>query len=63
MTIEILRKPRVLELIGMKGTWLDEAVKRGDFPAPVRLGARAVGWRRADVDTWMESLEKKVALI
>jgi prophage regulatory protein len=47
----------------MGGTWLDEAVKRGDFPAPVKLGARAVGWRRADVDTWMESLEKKVALI
>ena len=63
MTIEILRKPRVLELIGMGSTWLDEAVKRGDFPAPVKLGARAVGWRRADVDTWMESLEKKVALI
>jgi prophage regulatory protein len=55
MTIEILRKPRVLELIGMKGTWLHEAVKRGDFPAPVKLGARAVGWRRADVDAWLES--------
>lgn len=55
MTIEILRKPSVLALIGMKGTWLDMAVKRGDFPAPVKLGARAVGWRRADVDAWLES--------
>jgi len=60
MTLEILRKPRVLACIGMGGTWLDEAVKRGDFPAPVKLGARAVGWRRADVDTWMESLERRL---
>ena len=50
MTVEILRKPRVLACIGMGNTWLHEAVKRGDFPAPVKLGARAVGWRRADVE-------------
>lgn len=58
MTDEIWRKPRVLEAIGMKNTWLHEAVKSGDFPAPIRLGARAVGWRRSDVEAWLASREK-----
>jgi len=58
MSVEILRKPAVLALVGMKNTWLHEAVKRGDFPAPVKLGARAIGWRRADVEAWLDSREK-----
>lgn len=61
MTIEILRKRRVLSLIGMGNTWLFEAVKRGDFPAPVMLGARAVGWRRGDVEAWLASRQPKAA--
>jgi prophage regulatory protein len=61
MTHEIWRKPRVLTAIGMGPTWLHEAVKRGDFPAPVKLGARAVGWRRSDVQVWLEARETKAA--
>lgn len=58
MTEEILRKPAVLALVGMKSTWLHEAVKAGEFPAPIRLGARAVGWRRSEVESWLASREK-----
>jgi prophage regulatory protein len=58
MSVEILRKPAVLALVGMKNTWLHESVKSGDFPAPIRLGVRAVGWRRADVEAWLASREK-----
>ena len=61
MSVEILRKPAVLALVGMKNTWLHVSVKAGRFPAPVALGARAVGWRRADVEAWMASLETKAA--
>ncbi len=61
MTIEILRKPRVLAAIGMGNTWLHEAVKRGYFPAPVKLGVRAVGWRRSDVEGWLASRQTKAA--
>jgi prophage regulatory protein len=25
------------------------------FPSPVRLGPRAVAWRRADLDKWSEA--------
>ena len=58
MVEEILRKRRVLAVIGMGNTWLNEAVKRKEFPAPVRLGARAVGWKRSDVEAWVASRQK-----
>ncbi|MDG1377750.1 MAG: AlpA family phage regulatory protein [Yoonia sp.] len=60
MTNEILRKPRVLALIGIGNTSLHAAIKRGDFPAPVKLGVRAVGWRRSDIENWLDSRETKV---
>ena len=60
MTNEILRKPRVLALIGIGNTSLYAAIKRGDFPAPVKLGLRAVGWRRSDIENWLASRETKV---
>lgn len=53
----LLRKPQVLAEIGMKSTWLHEAVKLGTFPRPVRLGARAVGWKRSEVEAWKSSRE------
>lgn len=58
---EILRKSRVLATIGMGNTWLYGAVKRGEFPSPIKLGARAVGWRRSDVEAWLASRERKAA--
>lgn len=57
MSTEIWRKPRVLAAIGMGNTWLYQSIADEQFPRPVRLGARAVGWRRADVETWLASRE------
>jgi prophage regulatory protein len=58
---EILRKPRVLAIVGLGNTSLYEAIKLGTFPAPVKLGVRAVGWRRSDVEAWLASRETKAA--
>ena len=61
MSEEIWRKPRVLATIGMGNTWLYEAMARGDFPQPVKLGARAVGWRKSDVLAWLEARQPRTA--
>lgn len=61
MPTEIWRKPKVLSCIGMGNTWLYAAIARGEFPAPVRLGARAVGWRRSDVEAWLASRKTATA--
>ena len=54
---KIIRKAQVLEIVGMKSTWLHERVKAGEFPRPIKLGERAVGWRHSDVEAWLESRE------
>jgi prophage regulatory protein len=60
MVEEILRKRRVLSVIGMGNTWLNDSVKRKEFPAPVKLGARAIGWRRSDVEAWLADRQSAV---
>ena len=61
MPEEILRKPRVLAVIGMGNTWLHESVKRGEFPPPIKLGLKAVGWKRSDVEAWINARESKAS--
>ena len=61
MSAEIWRKPRVLATISMGNTWLYDAIAKGEFPAPVKLGARAVGWRRSDVEAWLADRQSTAA--
>lgn len=61
MPEEIWRKPRVLAAIGLGKSWLHDAVRRGEFPPPFVLSARAVGWRRSDVEAWLASRQRKAA--
>lgn len=60
MNEEILRLPRVMAVTGMGRSWLYCAVAEGRFPSPVRLGARAIGWKRSDVQDWLNSRERRV---
>jgi prophage regulatory protein len=53
----ILRRREVEKLTGLARSTIYQYVKAGVFPAPVRLGARAVGWRYADVLDWINSRE------
>ena len=58
MEPQILRVADVLAATALSRTTLWRRVKTGDFPAPLRLGgagSRAVGWRRADVEAWIDS--------
>jgi prophage regulatory protein len=53
----ILRRRQVEKLTGLARSTIYQYVKAGDFPPPVKLGARAVGWRYADVLVWINSRE------
>ena len=28
------------------------------FPKPIRLGVRAVGWRKAEIEAWLDTRER-----
>jgi len=49
-----LRLKQVKAVTGMSRSWIYEAIRRGDFPAPVTLGARAVAWDSISVADWQE---------
>ncbi|GGL77495.1 helix-turn-helix transcriptional regulator [Wenxinia marina] len=55
MTEEILRRPAVVRVTGLPTSTLYAAMARGTFPRPVKLGERAVGWRKSDIENWLAS--------
>jgi prophage regulatory protein len=55
-TDSFLRLPEVLAIIPIsRATWY-EGIKKGRFPAPVKLGARVALWRRSDIEQLVASL-------
>ena len=52
-TKRILRRPEVERRVGLARSTIYELVSLRRFPAPVRLGSRAVGWLADEVDQWL----------
>ena len=56
MTDTILRLPDVMKFSGLCRSSVYAGVSSGTFPAPVKIGLRAVGWRTSDLTKWLETL-------
>jgi prophage regulatory protein len=50
-----LRLPAVQQRVPYSRSSIYSMVAAGSFPAPHRLGARAVGWLETDVNRWCEA--------
>lgn len=61
MTERILRLPEVKTCTGLGRSTIYDAMARADFPQPVKLGLRAVGWRERDISEWLESRQPRNA--
>lgn len=57
----ILRRPQVEALIGLRKSALYQLVKAGQFPAPIQITKRAVGWRASDIEQWIRALPERSA--
>jgi prophage regulatory protein len=51
----IRKLPWVLDKVALRKTTIYDLIKRGLFPAPIRLGLRSVGWRQGDIEGWLAS--------
>jgi len=51
----LLRRPEVENRTGFRRAYLYELMRKGQFPAPVRIGDRAVAWRESDIAEWINS--------
>lgn len=52
-TLKIDRLPVVKDRTGMGRSTIYKKIALGEFPAPIALGARSVGWDAAEVDAWI----------
>lgn len=55
ITPVFLRMPMVMRMTGLGRTTIYRLIADQKFPCPVRLGPRAVAWRRTDLDRWSEA--------
>jgi prophage regulatory protein len=55
LKMQLLKLPRVIEKTGLGRSSIYAKVATGEFPAPVRLSARAIAWRADAVESWVES--------
>lgn len=54
MTEHIQKLKDVKNLTKLSRSSIYLKVKRGEFPAPVSLGARSVGWLKSELDAWFQ---------
>lgn len=55
MVQNILRRNEVERVTGLPRSTLYDKIASGEFPKPIRLGARAVGWLEADIADWQKA--------
>ena len=53
MATTILRLPQVMARTGLSRSSIYAKVAVGEFPEPISLGARAVGWLSDEVEAWL----------
>lgn len=53
--LQILRLQQVKQVVGLGRSSIYQMMGTGDFPRPVSLGLRAIGWRYGDIKAWLLS--------
>jgi len=54
MAKKVLRIPEVQSRTGLSRSSIYLFISRGEFPKPISLGRRAVGWLEPDIDEWLQ---------
>lgn len=57
----LYRWETVQQVTGMKKSAAYAEMARGNFPRPVRIGAKAVAWRSSAIAEWINSREQVAA--
>lgn len=51
--MQILRRAEVQVRTGLARSSIYAAMAAGNFPKPVKLGVRSVGWIEGEIDQWL----------
>ncbi|EAN6616093.1 dipicolinate synthase, partial [Salmonella enterica subsp. enterica serovar Oranienburg] len=47
-----IRLPEVLERTGFCKAWIYRLISRNEFPSPIKIGDRAIGFVESEIDAW-----------
>ena len=53
--VRFIRLKEVLAICGMSRSSMYEAIKEGEFPAPIKLRGRSSAWIKSEVVQWVQS--------
>ena len=53
MVPRILRRQLVESQTGLSRSKIYDLITRDEFPRPIKIGARTVGWVEADIAAWI----------
>ncbi|MAA75048.1 MAG: AlpA family transcriptional regulator [Salinisphaeraceae bacterium] len=53
MTTAIIRLPEVKARTGLSRSTIYLRIQQGQFPQPISLGGRAVGWVESELEQWL----------
>lgn len=59
MTQRILRLPEVRQSVGLARSTVYRLMETGEFPRPIPLGGRSVGWLQSDIEAWLNEQAAK----
>ena len=51
---QVLRIFEVSDRTGLPRSSIYAKIQAGDFPRPIKLGPRSVGWLEADINSWLD---------
>ena len=52
--LQLIRKRQLAKLLGVNVWTIDHWRRHGRIPQPIKLSAQILGWRRCDIDQWLD---------
>jgi prophage regulatory protein len=53
--VRFVRLKEVLSICGKSRSSVYEAIKKGEFPKPIKLRGRSSAWIKSEIDHWVQS--------
>jgi len=58
---KVIRMPIVIQYTGLAKSTIYKKIAQKEFPEPISLSAKAVGWLESDIQKWIENRIKQSA--
>ena len=54
-TETLIGRQEVERTVGLSRSTIYDAMRRSEFPLPLKVGPKAVRWRSSEIEAWVES--------